>query len=407
MAAILLIDQAGLPAGAAGFARTDGLNTGALVTIQSVGQAQTHEARILFLPELDTNSIASFAQTSSSPPTWTFTPTASVDGMWVIELVTDRGLPSQDRQVRVFGVRDSNALLFPSYGLVADPGANIPDLSDSSLLSQFVDANVLNEPSVAYPSGNPFGYWKELDTILRGAAGGAVGAGGALIWEWNQSTTDQFDTGNVWVEPGGRIGSLTVSAAANLNIRNEMELRFTPGGFAGGGDGWAAIMINQAITARRLLVEVELLDCPLGGFGLLFFGDDTSGQYGYLYSLAGSVRGGIIENEVATDAIIGGVTAPNTTKVFIQSHFDLEKIEAPSTPIGTLSGQGMRTGSTQGYSLLVSDLGAPGAGWNNLDATRFGFAVYAGAGTSPGATRVASIRIFDTTSTGPAAGGGA
>ena len=37
MPAQMRIDQAGLPLGAAGFARTDGLDTGALVTLTNVG----------------------------------------------------------------------------------------------------------------------------------------------------------------------------------------------------------------------------------------------------------------------------------------------------------------------------------------------------------------------------------
>lgn len=182
MTAVLLLDQAGLPAGSSGFARTDGLDTGALVTVQSVGVATTHDARILTLDDADTTSLSSFTQTSMAPPTWTFSPTVGVNGMIRIELVTDRGLASEDRQVRVFGIRDPSGCLFPTFGLVADPSANLPDLADSAKQLEFIRANELNEPTAKFPNGNPFGWVAELNRILRRAADGAVPVPGVTTY---------------------------------------------------------------------------------------------------------------------------------------------------------------------------------------------------------------------------------
>lgn len=242
MTAVLLLDQAGLPAGSSGFARTDGLITGALVTVQSVGAATTHEARILTLDERDTTALGSFVQTGSDPPTWTFSPTAGVDGIIRIELVTDRGLPSEDRQVRVFGIRDANGLLFPSFGLVADPLANRPDLADAQKLREFVQANELNEPTVLFPNGNPFGYQAELDKILRsGSTGGAPAPGDTAYFY-----SDDFDEG---LRAAAADGPNRIAVAVGGTVT-------TPGGGLvpqiNGGWGWANISVPNAggATAR-------------------------------------------------------------------------------------------------------------------------------------------------------------
>ncbi len=260
MTAVLLLDQAGLPAGSSGFARTDGLITGALVTVQSVGIATTHEARILTLDERDTTSLGSFTQISQDPPTWTFSPTAGVDGMIRIELVTDRGLASEDRQVRVFGIRDANGLLFPSYGLLSDPLANHPDLADAQKLLEFIQANELNEPTTLFPNGNPFGYQAELDKILRGGATGGAPTPSDTAFFYS----DDFAEG---LRAAAADGPNRIAVALGGTVT-------TPGGaFApqlGGGWGWANLFVPNAggATARIELRNDIIL--PRTGVLLVF-----------------------------------------------------------------------------------------------------------------------------------------
>lgn len=225
MTAVLLLNQTGLPAGSNGFARTDGLNTGATVTISSVGVAQTHEARVLSFPETDTTTISTFVQNSTTE--WEFDPTSGIDGMWRIELVTDRGTAAEDRQVRVFGIRDGNGYLFPSFGLVADPLANRPDLTDPAKLLEFIQANELNEPTALFTSGYPFGYFAELDAILRGAAGGGAPD---ILWEWNGADVSQFRQGAT-PELDTATGSLL--SVVGTGQYGQTVLRVAAGGSAG------------------------------------------------------------------------------------------------------------------------------------------------------------------------------
>lgn len=249
MTAVLLIDQAGLPAGSSGFARTDGLITGALVTIQSVGVATTHEARILTLPETDTTSISTFMQTGSSPPTWTFSPTAGIDGAWRIELVTDRGLSSEDRQVRVFGIRDGLGFLFPIFGFVADPEANIPDLSDSAKLIEFVQANELNEPRAGFPNGYPFGYFAELDALLRNSVSGGAPVPGATTYVYN----DDFTALRAAAADGPNIVTLAGGGTATTP-----NLGFSPQNFQ--GFGWVNLTVpNVAGASARIALRVDMI----------------------------------------------------------------------------------------------------------------------------------------------------
>jgi hypothetical protein len=124
MPAILQIDQAGLPAGTPGVARSDGLDDGSLVTLTSTGGGSTHEARLLWVPPDDIAAAPSFVQ--ATPTTWTFSPTARVYGGYRIELIVDEGLPSEDREIRIFGIRlHGSGALIPALNEIADPAASL------------------------------------------------------------------------------------------------------------------------------------------------------------------------------------------------------------------------------------------------------------------------------------------
>lgn len=108
MSALLKIDQVGLPAGVAGKARTDGLATGALVTLTNTGTGSTTRFQLLWTPPGDTTAVGTLAATSPGSKVWTFTPTVNKPGTYRIELIQDEGLSTEIRERRVLRVRTAN-----------------------------------------------------------------------------------------------------------------------------------------------------------------------------------------------------------------------------------------------------------------------------------------------------------
>lgn len=165
MSANMKIDQAGLSAGSTSRSRDDGLSTGALVTLTSVGHVSTFRFRLLWVgqhPSPDTTSVSSLVQ--ASPTTWTFSPTAGVFGTWRIELITDEGSQLEDREIRTFAIKQSSqAARIPAANERSDPNASLVNSDDS-----FVDSSENNkiESSGAFAAGSYVSYWKALaDTI--------------------------------------------------------------------------------------------------------------------------------------------------------------------------------------------------------------------------------------------------
>lgn len=169
MPAAITIDQAGLPAGVSGQARTDGLSTGALVTLTSSGIATTHRFEFLWVPLDDTTAVASLVATGS-PNVWTFTPSGR--GSYRVRLVADDGLPSEDEQIRIFGIRLSNGTLVPALNEQADPR--------SSLLSPGparIAASENNEPvaGTVLSAGSYAGWHPALrEALIASDAGGLL-----------------------------------------------------------------------------------------------------------------------------------------------------------------------------------------------------------------------------------------
>ena len=159
MPATMQIDQAGLPAGTPGFSRSDGLDTGALVTLTSTGGGSTHDFELLAVPSADGTSVASLAQTG--PTTWTFSPDALVYGSWRIRLVVDAGLATESEQIRTFGVRTPTlSLRIPAWNEIASALASLANLSG------MVQQSETNEPSAAFPAGDPRGWFPGLEEAL-------------------------------------------------------------------------------------------------------------------------------------------------------------------------------------------------------------------------------------------------
>ncbi len=161
MTARIKIDQVGLPAGVAGVARTDGLDTGALVTLENVDPHGETTFHLMWGPTDDTTAEASLAATGD-PDIWTFSPTAGCYGSYIIEL-RENGIAIERR---IFGVRTpANGLLIPAlnergsrHASWANDGADQIELSENNA----VDFNDADLNALPYA-----GWWRALVELYR------------------------------------------------------------------------------------------------------------------------------------------------------------------------------------------------------------------------------------------------
>jgi len=186
MPASMRIDQAGLSAGSASRSRDDGLDTGALVTLTSLGHVSTFRFRLLWVgqhPNPDTTSVSTLTQVSSN--TYTFSPTAGVYGTWRIELITDEGSRFEAREVRTFAIKER-------VGAIRIPAANEQSNASADLVrsnADYINGSENNklESRGAFASGTYVSYWKSLADVIylvndlsaSGGSGSGGGGGGA------------------------------------------------------------------------------------------------------------------------------------------------------------------------------------------------------------------------------------
>jgi hypothetical protein len=130
--ALITFEQDGLAApGEPGVSREDGLADGSVIYVISTAHERTAEVALLWVgqhPRPDTTSVQTLTLVEESPGeiTYTFEPTANVFGSWRVELVTDRGTPREDRQVRIFAIKPNPwDFRIPAANEVSDPEANL------------------------------------------------------------------------------------------------------------------------------------------------------------------------------------------------------------------------------------------------------------------------------------------
>lgn len=129
--ATITFDQTGLSAGVTDRARSDGLATGATVTITVDSAGGTVE--FVDVPPGDSSSVSSL--NGSGDPVWTFTPTASVYGTWLVQFTPTVGNPVR----RAFSVRTPNqSFRIPAFNekasvvaTIANGASHIADSDDN------------------------------------------------------------------------------------------------------------------------------------------------------------------------------------------------------------------------------------------------------------------------------------
>lgn len=208
------LDQLGLPAGVAGFARTDGLDTGARVTLTSVGGGSTHRFQLLWVPPDDLTAIPTLAP--ASPTSYEFDPQAGTWGTYRVELIVDEGLPTEDRQIRIFGVRLPNGILIPAANETASPAASRVNAGADQIAQ-----SENNEPFAPFLAGSPWGWWPWVRDVSAGIGSGGGGGAGirfripAPVSVVVQPTFQYLVQGPLIIDPGA---SLVVDPGAQLVV---------------------------------------------------------------------------------------------------------------------------------------------------------------------------------------------
>lgn len=125
--ALMQLDQVGLAAGVAGEARLDGLRTGAVVTLTSTDPGSKNRFELLDVGDGDTNAVSSLAPTGGgATPVWTFSATPGVHGPFRVRLIVDEGLPTEESQIRIFGIPAlGTGLVYPALNEQGDPTASL------------------------------------------------------------------------------------------------------------------------------------------------------------------------------------------------------------------------------------------------------------------------------------------
>ena len=264
MSAQIVIDQAGLPAGTPGIARTDGLLGGQLVTLTSLSGGLTVKFRLLWVPPGDTTAVASLV--STGPSTWTFSPTALIWGSYRIELIVDEGLPTEERQIRVFGIRSPvQSLLVPAANERADAATTLVNVNAAAIAR-----SENNEPFGPFITGSAWGWWQALSELIAAVEAGGGGGGSApnpytiIVGNAANGDTlavcDLLDPGDCSVVEaalamvGGPGGGTVFMRPGQWTVAGVVSLPLNVGGSAaliGGGAGMTVITGRQ--TDRRIL----------------------------------------------------------------------------------------------------------------------------------------------------------
>lgn len=312
MTATIVIDQAGLPAGLSGFARTDGLATGAVVTLSNATPGATNTFRLLWVPPGDTSAVSTLAAVSPpAGPVWTFTPTALQYGTYLVELVVDAGLPTEARSRKAFVIRTpARGLIIPALNEIADPSASL--LSSGSLQIEAADQNEAFSPFIG---GSYAGWWRSYAELvaevesgslgsLAGDVTGAPGANTVSLLQTVPLNLAGITTGDVLTyngtdivgAPGGGGGGFELSGPGNVSVSTIGVEQLVGGFFLTPGAATTGILNAQVI-------RINGGGSPSFAFRLYDMGTPGTPGPGVLVTTAFIASGGVYgANQIASQS---------------------------------------------------------------------------------------------------------
>lgn len=268
MTASMQLDQAGLlPAGTPNFAREDGLFGGQIVTLTSLAHEKTFRFRLLWVgqhPVPDTNSVPSLQQ--SGVNTWEFEPTPNVFGSWRIELITDEGTASEDRQIRIFAIKPSpNSPRIPAANEISDPEANLATATPSNVAA-LIQRSEFNAPNGIAGSPFEFGtyvsWYKSFSDAVFASSGLLVVDRTSFVGTSHTLTADDFPVGRKLLL-GTDAAAMTLSVDSNANVPRPIGdsialLRYGAGSLTVQGINGAVVQTAKSLSARAQYSAIVL-----------------------------------------------------------------------------------------------------------------------------------------------------
>lgn len=205
MAAQIIFDQTGIPAGAAGKARDDGLDTGVTVTVTN-GSGQPCTCHFWWKPPDDSGA----ALSQVGPSQWEFTPTALRYGSYTVVMIEAAGTDDETIDIKDFGIRLPNSnLLIPGMNGRADPDVNLDSsAADKTTAAAAAYNNVTNAEGLDW-----VGWWQSMrelyeyvDTVT-GASIATIGPG--TLEQLNAAISDSDVLGMTVLVPPALIAGTT------------------------------------------------------------------------------------------------------------------------------------------------------------------------------------------------------
>lgn len=187
MTATIRFDQVGLSAGVAGVARTDGLDTGAKVTVTNAGGLP---CRCEFWWKPPDDSSAVLAQVNDT--TWEFTPQAGRYGEYIVRMIEAEGLLNESEDIKVFGIRlPVSGLLVTGLNSRGEPSVNLASSALEKLAAGITAFQ--NEPLPDNAAINYANWWQQMRELFLAvetiASGTSSQDAATFKWEYQGTGT--------------------------------------------------------------------------------------------------------------------------------------------------------------------------------------------------------------------------
>lgn len=374
MAATILFDQVGLPAGVPGRARSDGLDTGATVTITNAS-GQPCRVEFWWIPPDDT--VAALSQ--NSPIQWEFDPEAARYGEYIIRMIEAEGTASETEDIKSFGVRlPVSGLLITGFNSKGDFDVNLASSATDKTNAALIAFQ--NEPLPDNGAINYVNWWQSQRELYAFVETLSVGSGVTSITGTSRGlvsaeviTPTVADTGDVIVDlPNIQIdtdtviiGSSTpdiVDVGSSSTIVGDQAL----GLFTGSGIRNTCIGTSSLTNATNAFTDENTV---IGAFALASTTGSVSKTVAIGYQVAenhtGTLNGDVL---IGSNVLGNGGSLSGGSNIYIGLNAvtnmnDASSIRSIAMGVSVGSGvQRMRESIVLGYTAGGSSIGAGSLG---------------------------------------------
>lgn len=316
MAATILFDQIGLPAGISGRARSDGLDTGATVTITNAS-GQPCRCEFWWIPPDDT--VAALSQNSAIQ--WEFDPEAARYGEYIVRMIEAEGTASETEDIKSFGVRlPSSGLLITGFNSKGDFDVNLASSGADKVQAALIAFQ--NEPLPDNGLIDYVNWWQSQRELYQLIESLALGTGVTSLVATAQGlvssttiTPTVSATGDVIIDlPGISLDATSMIMGDDTPPVGDLGIGVTAVG-ARVLTGFDGDVSNNTIIGRTALINLQS-SLPLGSSTRNIIIGDSVMSFMSSFSLTGNVAigykvGSSMGSDVFDSVFIGNQVAGN------------------------------------------------------------------------------------------------